>query len=502
MSAVTPRLPPSLQSVPRVSDNVALQARFRAGVEAIYVGDLEAAANPLVDVVRAGSTTRASDVDVAWPALLLFLLDRHESAGLDANVLATLGAHRDPRVAALSRLARARSVTGAQALRPDDDIAAFDAAVSAYEHAADDDYFGRLVLAWSIPWRTQVDEKLARLRAVEAIDPGPAMPTLASVFALVRAGRSDDAVAVANDGLLARPENRALAAVVLRDAIERGDLDDDDPRLKALLRSSPNDIETQFFPFDLALRSGRCGDARDTITRLIHGPISTAALKRAGGLGALALASFGCIDDAAAVFHDVVAESDAADAVVSEFAVGIALVADLSGRADVVAAVFRDVGVGDVLACDAQAPAAWSGQAQRLIAAERAVRACPNDNDGDDAAVDAAAVDAAIDAATGGAAATGVRDAARRTWWLARAHPEARARHLADVVALAERCKGTSLSAEQPCRALVVAAIVGADKDLSDDDRRLIQALWPGPDPGLLQRLSERSSPSAVGRHE
>ncbi len=477
--AVTPRLPPSQQSIPVVSRDLAGQARFRSAVDALYVGDFDGAVTPLVDVVRGAGTgtgTRTHD-DVAWPALLLIMLEQHERAGLDAqNTLNTLANHKEASVRALAHLGRLRSVSSPQAVATsnsaevDDDV---DAAVAAYAALDDDAYFERALLAWAIPWQNSVDEKLARLRDVEAIDRTPALPAVVAVNALLRDSRTDDATAFAKAALEKWPGNGALTGVVVRQAIADGDLDDAAAGIKALLQASPTDVETQFMAFDLALRQGRCAEARATATRLITGPMAPQTIRKAGGLSAIALFSFGCLRDGTALFHDVVtnAGAESAPGTLTEVAVVLAILATGLERPDVARAVVADVGldVDAIFGCDAEIPSSWPEHARRLVRAERAVGGCGAD------------VDAAIDAVGG----NGVSDDVRRSLWRARAHPADRARHHGDIRAQGTRCARASLYAELPCRVGVVVALAAGGNGISDDDVRLARELWPGPDADL-----------------
>ncbi len=217
VSSFGPRRPPSIESIPTVTDDRQAQRSFVLAVQAVYAGDREAAARAL------GPVLEADPVDPAAWLLAAHLPPSPSTSApspeLKLKALARADDARAPLAAFASHALALKPWAPGQNV-PDVEAAALVAEGRALIDASPDAWFDHLLIILSLPRAGDQHTRLALLDELERVDDGPPMLALARAWALQHLARDDEARDVLKRAVAAHPGNDALArelAVLLLD---------------------------------------------------------------------------------------------------------------------------------------------------------------------------------------------------------------------------------------------------------------------------------------------
>lgn len=276
--------PPSLTSIPVVSDDAAVQRGFRMAVQLFYAGDTAAAARALDDVLRAepGSV----------PAIALRVLAGHPESGdrtradrlqqLEAAALATKG--NEAEIGAyLAKLWRRMNVD-AEGHSISSDVSSLRQQGDALRARAPDDYFAAMLVTASLPTGT-LQERVAGLDALLSVDDGPVVAWLWKVWTLQRGDRADEAGRVLEEALERHPGNRVLQRERGIVASLQRDFQVAERELRRVLDEDPTDTYARIELAGVLFELGKEDEWRRELSVVLDGP------SRAGPAGRAVLAA-------------------------------------------------------------------------------------------------------------------------------------------------------------------------------------------------------------------
>ena len=276
--AVAADLPPALASAPEVSRDARVRARFRAAADAMLAGDNVPATAALAEVVQAAPES-------PWGFALLVLSGEsaragvtHEQALAEVRQRADATTRQGRAALALAALGDARTLAGPQPIPPDSAAAALGRAAL---DEAGDDAFSAVLLAATLPWRSEVQEKLDRIDAALSRDARVALLWRARAEALRGAARPPEAIAAAQEGLARVPGNVALEDTLLCARLAAGEVDAVEAQVLARLREHPEDLDLQRLRLDVAAARGELHQVRVGARHLLEGPFARASAARA-----------------------------------------------------------------------------------------------------------------------------------------------------------------------------------------------------------------------------
>jgi len=296
-------LPPAVASIPTVSDDRFIQARFRSAVESFYAADPEAAVRILVEVLAAAPQD-------PYALLLLALSGGAAEAGMTERALkarlAEATATLDDGEAWVRVIGRAmlkgQSQAGAKFVDLDDDELA--TLRGAFEEQREDT-FARVLIATHYPWKDAVDEQVALLDAVLVDEKKLAVVYHRKASVLARSGRFEEAVATIRDGLAYLPEQPALKLLELDILAEEMPPEELRRRLDEAVARQPMNPMPRIMLANLQLETGDVEGWRSTTQRLVDLEALSRWGVRALLITALIAAAQGYFDDAASIIEKI-----------------------------------------------------------------------------------------------------------------------------------------------------------------------------------------------------